>query len=493
MRNRQTLSDSDIVRRPQPVYKILEILPYELVEVVVSHVTDIETLRSLALTNKLFQELAEARIYRDAFISNGAQASRLAKALKRKPGRASLVRHLQNACRFQSFEGLLELDEIVPQMTRLETLVVETPDCNAWHPEDRIPWITQQKAYYHIFEATHQPKNNILPNLLSCTLHFVDEHHSLYALEHYSIIFLHPTLTDLTISCAHIDPPRELHPALLAPSLTNTTPLTTLNLIECDFHPQGLYHLLSLPRQLISLNITEAMHLDLYTHHRRYSGLSHPEILHPIHVYQPFLARLRIGRLRTRQDRLFSLFPLNLAPFTQLSAIEFPHIHIRRTFLDSSRMPDYCDPIHRLGYPAFNTGGPQTTSLTYSDIGLEYWTPGLKFFTCAFRNKVSHGIENLKTLRLVLVDDELEIEGLFRTDGIVERRQALRRQRMEKVRREVRELGKLGRKESVGIRVVLDWVRPNNGTIPPYLVGEYVPEIRPEYDSEIEEVGNGDG
>jgi hypothetical protein len=50
----------------------------------------------------------------------------------------------------------------------------------------------------------------------------------------------------------------------------------------------------------------------------------------------------------------------------------------------------------------------------------------------------------------------------------------------------VRELGGLGRRPDVGVRVLVEWVRPNPGTIPPYLTGEQVPQLRPEYDSAIE-------
>lgn len=73
----------------------------------------------------------------------------------------------------------------------------------------------------------------------------------------------------------------------------------------------------------------------------------------------------------------------------------------------------------------------------------------------------------------------------MRIDEEAQREQENRRVAVEKVRRQVRELGVLGRKENVGVRVVVEWVRPSGTTIPPYLTGEYVPEVRPEYDSGV--------
>jgi hypothetical protein len=473
---------SDVSTPPEPVYQLLDILPYELVQVVVSQVTNIEDLRSLARVNQLFQELAEPHIYRHILIRQGVQARRLANALRSKPIRATWVRSLQNACLSNAFNGLPELPDLVPLMTRLENLLVETPDCNSFSPEARLPWITQQKAYNRIFLKACQPNASLLPNLLSCTLHFVDDNRSLYFLGHYSIIFLHPTLVDLTISCANIDPPRKLHPLLLQPDITNTTPLQSLHLVECDFHPQGLYHLIRLPRQLASLTITEATHYVFYTNDRRYSGLNTSDILHPVANVQPHLAHLRIARLCLGDYYLFSLPPLDLTPFTNLTSVEYANIQgpgiIRPPF------PDHCDLVHRVG-PQFNTGAPNTTTLTYSDIPPQYWDRGVQFFKCAFRNRTSHGIESLRLLKWVLIDEDLLFGQPAEADEIGIFEQENRRALVERVRRGVRELGELGRKSGVGVRVLVEWVRPNGSTIPPYLLGEYVPERRFEYDSGI--------
>jgi hypothetical protein len=472
-------------RTVTPAFKIMERLPNELIEMVVARVGAIQDLRSLARVNKLFQELAEPHIYKDILIRKGSQARKLAAAFKSKPKRAAWVRTLRNACLYNCFPGLTELPSLVPGMNRLEELVVETPDCNTMEPEIRLPWIAQQSQYRDIFIMAAVPDSHLLARLRSCTLHFVDQSRSLYPIAHYSIIFLHPSLTSLTISCANIDGPNHLHPMLLKPDLINTTALTTLNLIECDISLAGLYHLLRLPRALTSLTITEANHYVFYIRDRYHSGLFASKSLTPIAALQPQLRHLCIARLRYNEVHLFSIPPLDLTPFTSLQSVEYAHVQNPRWTTIHER--DWCDLVHRAG-PQANTGGPNTTMLTYSDIPCHWWGKSIQFFKCAFLNKVSHGIGNLKVLKLVLLDHELLVERWIFT-GMVDEQQRepeVRRVAKEKVRRLVRELGVLGRRPNVGVRVVVEWVRPNGGTIPPYLMGEYVPEVRAEYDSAIE-------
>ncbi|KAF7512952.1 hypothetical protein GJ744_012055 [Endocarpon pusillum] len=479
--NDQPPAYTEMAKSPEPceaVYEILEFLPYELVQLVVLHVSTIKDLHSLALVNKLFNkifhEVAEPRIYKDILIRAGGQAEKLAYAVMSRPVRASLIRNLQNACQHNHFEGLPELAKVIPMMTKLEDLVVETPDCNSVDPVDRLPWVAQQLEYNRLFVKAAQPSSNILPNLRSCTLHFVDRDSSLYHLGPYSIIFLHPVLTHLTISCANIDPPAHLHPKIQGDNLINTTALNTLNLIECDINPLGLYHLLRLPRRLTSLTLTEANHYARYIHDHYYSGLTSPRALHPIARFQPQLQHLRVARTRSDISYLLSVPPLDLTPFPNLQSIEFSHVqNPRATTLEA---PNWCDLVHRAG-PQMNTGNLDTTTmLTYSEIPRQWWEKMVQFFKCAFRNKTSHGIGNLKTLKLILIDEEL----VLGTSAPVRR---VRREKVETVKRLVRELGHLGKEKNVGVRVMVEWVRPNGKTIPPYLVGEEVPEVRGEYDS----------
>ncbi|ERF77067.1 hypothetical protein EPUS_06285 [Endocarpon pusillum Z07020] len=473
---------------PEPseaVYEILEFLPYELIQLVVLHVSTIKDLHSLALVNKLFNkifhEVAEPRIYKDILIRTGGQAEKLAYAVMSRPARATLIRNLQNACQYRHFDGLPELAKVVPMMTKLEDLVVETPDCNSVDPVDRLPWVAQQLEYNRLFVKAAQPSSNILPKLRSCTLHFVDRDSSLYHLGPYSIIFLHPVLTHLTISCANIDPPAHLHPKLQGDNLINTTPLNTLNLIECDIDPSGLYHLLRLPRRLTSLALTEANHYARYIHDHYYSGLTSPRALHPIATFQPQLQHLRVARTRSNIGYLLSVPPLDLNPFPNLQSIEFSHVqNPRATTLEA---PSWCDLVHRAG-PQMNTGNLDTTTmLTYSEVPRQWWENMIQFFKCAFRNKSSHGIGSLKTLKLILIDDELLLGMRDMARRLRATEQQIRKDKVARVRRLVRELGHLGKEKNVGVRVVVEWVRPNGKTIPPYLVGEDVPEVRGEYDS----------
>lgn len=486
---------SGLFRRAKPVYKILESLPLELVEVVVSQIEHLSDLLSLARVNRLFQELAEPRIYAHVLIRNGSQARKLGSAISSRPIRATWIRSLQDAGQLGCFNGLAQLPDTLPSMTGLKELLVETPDCNSSSPNERIPWVSKQNAYSRLFARAAQPSTGLLPRLLSCTLHFVDDTRSLYPLAHHSVIFLHPTLTSLTISCASIDPPTILHPLLLQPGLAHTTPLTSLSLIECDIHPQGLYHLLHLPRELESLHLTEAMHHVSYPLDQRYSGLDTSSILLPIATIQPQLSHLTIARARNKTDHLFSIPRLDLSPFAHLHSVEHAHIQVpaMSRMLPFDPELDYCQLVHRVG-PVDTTGGPNTATLVYSDIPPLCWEAGINFFACAFRNKISHGIEHLRTLKLILQDQELILqreilENIETTSPAVHRRLLQARDwknaKVAQMKHSVRELGKLGAKPEVSIRLVVEWITPNTNTIPPYLVGEYVPVISLEYDNQV--------
>lgn len=83
----------------------------------------------------------------------------------------------------------------------------------------------------------------------------------------------------------------------------------------------------------------------------------------------------------------------------------------------------------------------------------------------------------------MLVDNEL----LAFAEAInTEVSKMFRRRRQNTIRRArilILKLGAVAHRADVGVRIVVQWVRPTGNTIPPYLVGEAVPEIRDEFDS----------
>lgn len=90
------------------------------------------------------------------------------------------------------------------------------------------------------------------------TLHFVDEQKELCSLAKYASLFLHPTLRSLRISCASTDYPSQILPTIQGDTqFFHATPLETLHFEECDILPATLALLLSFPRALKSLIISE--------------------------------------------------------------------------------------------------------------------------------------------------------------------------------------------------------------------------------------------
>ena len=472
--------DAEIPDNPFNTFEMLDQLPIELIELVVSHVDRIRDLRSLARSNKLLQDLAEPRLYKNILIRKGTHATALQASLAQRPVRGTWIRSLRNACQADNVKGISDATSLVPHVEKLKDLLVETPDCNTFTPAKRQPWLEQQERYKDYFlQAAQLSPGNCLQNLRSCTLHFVDEHRSLYHLGHFSLIFLHPRLEKLTISCANIDSSNLLHP-LVQEAAPNTTPLTSVSLIECDFNLEGLHRLLSLPRELKSLTITEATHYASYTRDRRYTGLHARDCLHPIQEFQTKLSYLKICRLRSDQEALFCLPPLDLSPFTELSTVEFSHVYNLRGHPIQSAC-DACDIVHRSG-PDLNTGAPKTTTLIYNDLPYRCWERGIQFFICAFKHKASHGIENLRTLKLLLIDRQPDQDAFYGS----EIQQTIRKQRadrLQRVRSMLHDLGTIGQREDINIRVIADWKRPASGTIPPYLVGEAQPQVVKGYDS----------
>jgi hypothetical protein len=90
------------------------------------------------------------------------------------------------------------------------------------------------------------------------TLHFVDEQKELCSLAKYASLFLHPSLRSLRVSCASTDYPSRILPTIHGDSqFFYSTALEKLHFEECDLLPATLALLLSFPRALKSLTISE--------------------------------------------------------------------------------------------------------------------------------------------------------------------------------------------------------------------------------------------
>jgi hypothetical protein len=155
---------------PMPNPLLLLNLPDEVLITIFSFL-DFKTLRTATLVSRLFDDLGEPFLYHSIKILNGQQAAALSVALDANPRRATWVRSLLVSTKFGEDEGLNILPPHIARMRNLQDLCLETPDCNAKFPEERVDWVSLQDRYERIFESASAvvPKGDrVLPNLRSC-------------------------------------------------------------------------------------------------------------------------------------------------------------------------------------------------------------------------------------------------------------------------------------------------------------------------------------
>lgn len=133
---------------------------------------DQQTLSDAILVCKHFDDLAEPFLYHTIEVLSGPQAATLSASLHANPRRATWVRSLLVSTRFGEDEGLSTLPPHIRRMRNLQDLRLETPDCNAKFPEERVAWVNLQDRYERIFESASAvvPRSleRALPHLRSC-------------------------------------------------------------------------------------------------------------------------------------------------------------------------------------------------------------------------------------------------------------------------------------------------------------------------------------
>jgi hypothetical protein len=156
----------------QPALLLLD-LPDEVLINIFSFL-DFQTLCDTTLVCKHFDDLAEPFLYHTIEILSGRQASALSTSLNANSRRATWIRSLLVSTKFGDDEGLDLLPPHISHMRNLQDIRLETPDCNAKFPEERIPWVNLQNRYERIFESASAvvPKSfgRVLPSLRSCML-----------------------------------------------------------------------------------------------------------------------------------------------------------------------------------------------------------------------------------------------------------------------------------------------------------------------------------
>ncbi|KAK6378970.1 hypothetical protein LTS17_006673 [Exophiala oligosperma] len=445
---------------------------------------DFDTLRNASLVCKLFVDLAEPLLYRHVNILSGEQASAFSASLGANPHRATWVRSLLISTKFGEDEGLSTLPPHIGRMRHLQDLRLETPDCNAKFPEERVAWVNLQDRYERIFEsasAVVPGGHRVLPSLRNCTLHFVDGQKEIYSMTKYAMLFLHPNLRSLTMSCASTDfTDRLLTPFQRDETLMKSTNLEHLHLEECDIFEPSLAILLSFPKALKSLKISEGIRYDGIFNARssRMHGNVHPGYLVDAiaeHCTDSLeYLSLSLGHLRQAfQNINHSGHHLDLTAFHALKQLD---LDVRTVNLVRVRVP--CDHATWRRFP------PNLETLKIFGIPLgerppfqarrRVWFP---FDSCLAADKARHGLKSLKNLiysyEYYREDDEIPRSSISDTESVDEINQvSLAHRNMIEKCNEV-----LPQYRKANIRLEIEMVALPNGFIPPYLF----PEDKPKY------------
>lgn len=229
----------------------------------------------------------------------------------------------------------------------------------------------------------------------------MDAHKEIYLLSKYAMLFLHPKLQDLTVSCASTDFPKNLLSDFQGdPNLEKSTALEYLHLEECDVFGPSLAILLSFAKCLKRLKLSEGVR---YTPRRGFHPRLHGNI-NPADLVEALSRHcgeslewlsLSLGYTRDRHHHINqSGHHLNLSAFTNIRHLQVDMVTV--FLLVPLR---YCD--HNL----WRRLPPRLTSLKVFDIvalmdppfsalGREYWP----FHDCVVKEKVRHGLQHLQKL-----------------------------------------------------------------------------------------------
>jgi hypothetical protein len=467
---------------PGKPHQLLD-LPDELLVSILANL-DVDSLLEVMVVCKHLGDLADPFLYHNIEILTGEQGAGFSHSLATRPGRAKWIRSFLVSTKLGEAEGLSRLPPIIAHMTNLENLRLETPDCNKEEPAERVPWLNLQNRYERVFEGGSilfpDRAMRYLPNLKSCTLHFVDESTEIYSMTKYSALFLHPTLKDLTISCASTDRPENLFkPFLDDTTLVKSTGLESLHLEECDILPETLAILLSLPRNLKSLKISEGIRYDHFgsgtsrTHGNACPGALCDAITEHCAESLQSLS-LALGFIRNRAIPMDNYGQhLDLTRFENLKYLEVDH----RTFFLTRPVP-VCDHATWRRLPeSLETFKIFALSL-YRQLNapnMQLARQSFPFSLCFVRDKAKHGVPRLKTLicsyeypksddihTLVLSDEGVTIQSPSPV--------ALAKSRIVKDATYILPMFK-----KAGVQLELEITALPNGFIPPYLY----PEDRP--------------
>ncbi|KAF2457920.1 hypothetical protein BDY21DRAFT_363514 [Lineolata rhizophorae] len=275
-------------------------LPDELLLCILDLVDDTKTYCALARVCRRLSSLADAYVYASVLIRTPADVQGFCAALARRsptpPPRAiggtdetddaaareaprlrrvdrwDRVRELQIRYGVGNEEGMERMTAVLWELPNLRRLTIESPCYNDTHWRVRYRgWSSQSRIQFRglLWAASvliEQPQFRPLGALESLTLHShaSQQLNEMFDLGATAVVFLHPTLRHLHLSCFDIPPISSLSEIVhnlpsLGP-LAKTTPLTHLVFDECNVSAEGLHSLLEYPRALRSLTLGERIH-----------------------------------------------------------------------------------------------------------------------------------------------------------------------------------------------------------------------------------------
>ncbi|OCL05842.1 hypothetical protein AOQ84DRAFT_390610 [Glonium stellatum] len=247
-----------------PGFSRLLDLADELILGVIEQIEESNDLCTFALTCSRLQSLVEPFIYRSILIRAGSQAVDLVMSIKARPVRASAVQTLGIRYVFDFEHDIETLNLVLMDFRNLRHLTIESPCLNngPWRNGDRN-WESRCRIdYYTLFEAASlrlpYSTPRAIPLLQSIVLHAHGDGDSAFTLGKNAIMFLHPTVRSITISCSDITD--NLFTSDLFRGHEHSTPLTNLVFDECNISAFGLQALLSLPRALKRLTLGERLY-----------------------------------------------------------------------------------------------------------------------------------------------------------------------------------------------------------------------------------------
>lgn len=293
------------------------------------------------------------------------------------------------------------------------------------------------------------------------------------------MLFLHPTLKSLTMSCASTD-----YPSLLLKefqndaSLKKSTDLESLHLEECDICCPSLAILLSFPRALKSLKVSEGIRYDgMFTRNSRLHGNVNPG------AFVEAIARNCANSLEYLSLSLGYSRPLHFAitepgkhlKLSKFFALKYLDLDVRTANL--IRVRQTCD------HATWRRMPPNVETIRVSGIPLgdrppffarrRVWFP---FDTCLIVDKAQHGVRHLKTLvysyEYYREEDECRTYINDEGDTVEETSQVQLATRL--MIEKCKELQPLFKRTAV--RLEIETIALPNGFIPPYLFTEDKPK-----------------